>query len=48
VGTDAGREALERNLAHHVPAAEAAVTGDSTAAAAVEAAEELIEAGGDT
>jgi oligopeptide/dipeptide ABC transporter ATP-binding protein len=36
VGTDAGREALERNLAHHVPAAEAAVTGDSAAAAQVE------------
>ncbi len=36
VGTDAGREALERNLAHHVPAAEAAVTGDSAAAAHVE------------
>jgi peptide/nickel transport system ATP-binding protein len=39
VGTDAGREALERNLAHHVPAAEAAVTGDSAAAAQVEVAE---------
>ncbi len=26
VGTEAGREALERNLAHHVPAADAAVT----------------------
>ncbi len=37
VGTEAGREALERNLAHHVPAAEAAVTGDSAAAAQVEA-----------
>ena len=36
VGTDAGREALERNLAHHVPAAEAAVTGDSHLAALVE------------
>jgi oligopeptide/dipeptide ABC transporter ATP-binding protein len=36
VGTEAGRDALERNLAHHVPAAEAAVTGDSAAAAAVE------------
>ena len=36
VGTDAGREALERNLAHHVPAAEAAVTGDSAAAGRVE------------
>ncbi len=36
VGTAAGREALERNLAHHVPAAEAAVTGDSAAAAHVE------------
>jgi peptide/nickel transport system ATP-binding protein len=36
VGTEAGREALERNLAHHVPAAEAAVTGDSAAAAHVE------------
>ena len=28
VGTDAGREALERNLADHVPQAEAAVTGE--------------------
>jgi peptide/nickel transport system ATP-binding protein len=28
VGTDAGREALERNLAAHVPQAEAAVTGE--------------------
>jgi peptide/nickel transport system ATP-binding protein len=36
VGTDAGREALERNLAHHVPAAEAAVTGDTAAAALVD------------
>jgi peptide/nickel transport system ATP-binding protein len=47
VGTDAGREALERNLAHHVPAAEAAVTGDSAAAAAVEAVAELVDAGGE-
>jgi peptide/nickel transport system ATP-binding protein len=39
VGTDEGREALERNLAHHVPAAEAAVTGDSAAAAQVEVGE---------
>jgi peptide/nickel transport system ATP-binding protein len=36
VGTEAGRDALARNLAHHVPAAEAAVTGDSIAAAHVE------------
>ena len=36
VGTEAGRDALARNLAHHVPAAEAAVTGDSVAAAQVE------------
>ena len=36
VGTDAGREALERNLARHTPAAEAAATGDTAAAAAVE------------
>ncbi len=36
VGTEAGRDALARNLAHHVPAAEAAVTGDSAAAAHVE------------
>jgi peptide/nickel transport system ATP-binding protein len=28
VGTDAGRDALERNLAAHLPQAEAAVTGD--------------------
>ncbi|MGH9085979.1 MAG: ABC transporter ATP-binding protein [Acidimicrobiales bacterium] len=47
VGTEAGREALERNLAHHVPAAEAAVTGDSAAAAAVEDAGLLIDAGGE-
>jgi len=39
VGTEAGREALERNLAHHVPAAEAAVTGDSHAAGLVDTAE---------
>ena len=38
VGTAAGRDALARNLAHHVPAAEAAVTGDSAAAAHVDAA----------
>jgi peptide/nickel transport system ATP-binding protein len=31
VGTDAGREALERNLAAHVPQAEAAVTGEVSA-----------------
>jgi peptide/nickel transport system ATP-binding protein len=49
VGTDAGREALERNLAHHVPAAEAAVTGDSHAAAQVdELVEVAADAGGDT
>ncbi len=47
VGTEAGREALERNLAHHVPAAEAAVTGD--AALAEKAADgALVDAGGDT
>ena len=38
VGTEAGREALERNLARHDPAAEAAVAGDAVAAAMVEAA----------
>src|SRR5262245_15214869 len=38
VGTDAGREALERNLAAHVPQAEAAVAGDSVLAAKLEAA----------
>jgi peptide/nickel transport system ATP-binding protein len=43
VGTDAGREALERNLAHHVPAAEAAVTGDATIAEQVELAGDLAE-----
>jgi peptide/nickel transport system ATP-binding protein len=37
VGTDAGREALERNLAAHVPQAELAVTGDVTKVAEVEA-----------
>jgi peptide/nickel transport system ATP-binding protein len=40
VGTEAGRDALERNLAHHDPAAEAAVTGDARAAAAVDTVEE--------
>ncbi len=44
VGTEAGREALARNLAHHVPAAEAAVTGDSAAAARVELAPQLVNA----
>ncbi|MFP5256823.1 MAG: ABC transporter ATP-binding protein [Acidimicrobiia bacterium] len=38
VGTPAGQEALERNLAAHVPAAEAAVTGDSHAAGLVDTA----------
>jgi peptide/nickel transport system ATP-binding protein len=38
VGTDAGREALERNLAAHVPQAEAAVAGDSVLAAKIETA----------
>jgi peptide/nickel transport system ATP-binding protein len=37
VGTPAGREALERNLAAHLPQAEAAVTGDSVLAAKIEA-----------
>ncbi|MEX2292543.1 MAG: ABC transporter ATP-binding protein [Acidimicrobiales bacterium] len=36
VGSAAGLEALERNLAEHNPAAEAAATGDAAAAAAVE------------
>ncbi len=44
VGTDAGREALERNLSAHVPAAKAAVTGDTAAAEQVEERQELIEA----
>jgi peptide/nickel transport system ATP-binding protein len=48
VGTEAGREALERNLAHHVPAAEAAVTGDSAAAAKVESSMLVdVDSGGD-
>jgi peptide/nickel transport system ATP-binding protein len=38
VGTAAGQEALARNLADHVPAAEAAVTGDSHAAGLVDTA----------
>ncbi|HEY8527230.1 MAG TPA: ABC transporter ATP-binding protein [Acidimicrobiales bacterium] len=38
VGTDEAREALERNLAAHVPQAELAVSGDMTRAAEVEAA----------
>jgi oligopeptide/dipeptide ABC transporter ATP-binding protein len=37
VGTDRGREALERNLAAHVPQAELAVSGDMSKAASVEA-----------
>ncbi|HEX4867347.1 MAG TPA: ABC transporter ATP-binding protein [Acidimicrobiales bacterium] len=44
VGTSAGQEALERNLAQHLPAAEAAVTGDSHAAGLVEA---VSDTGGD-
>jgi peptide/nickel transport system ATP-binding protein len=36
VGTDAGRDALERNLAAHVPQAEAAVTGDAVLAERIE------------
>jgi len=36
VGTDKGREALERNLAAHVPQAELAVTGDMSKASGVE------------
>ena len=43
VGTEAGREALERNLAHHVPTAEAAITGDVAAVALVETGN-LVEA----
>lgn len=37
VGSDAGREALAHNLAEHVPAARAAVSGDTAAAAEVDA-----------
>ena len=44
VGTDLGRDALERNLRAGVPAAKAAVTGDSAAAEAVEEQQELVEA----
>jgi peptide/nickel transport system ATP-binding protein len=47
VGTEAGREALARNLAHHVPAAEAATTGDSAAAAHVDDQVALLDAGGE-
>jgi peptide/nickel transport system ATP-binding protein len=36
VGTDAGKEALERNLAAHVPQAELALTGDVTKVAEIE------------
>jgi peptide/nickel transport system ATP-binding protein len=36
VGTPEGKEALERNLAAHLPQAEAAVAGDAVAAAKVE------------
>ena len=43
VGTDLGRDALERNLAAGVPAAKAAVTGDAAAAEAVEEQQERIE-----
>jgi peptide/nickel transport system ATP-binding protein len=46
VGTDAGREALERNLAHHVTSAEAAATGDAALAGSLETSE-LIDAGGE-
>jgi len=38
VGTDAGREALERNLAAHLPQTEAALTGDSVLASKIETA----------
>jgi peptide/nickel transport system ATP-binding protein len=38
VGTDAGREALERNLAAHLPQAEAAVAGDAVLASKIETA----------
>jgi hypothetical protein len=38
VGTDAGREALERNLAAHLPQAEAAVAGDAALAGRIEIA----------
>jgi peptide/nickel transport system ATP-binding protein len=44
VGTDAGKEALERNLAAHVPQAEAAVAGDSVLASKIETAIEVSEA----
>jgi oligopeptide/dipeptide ABC transporter ATP-binding protein len=44
VGTDAGREALERNLAAHVPQAELAVSGDMSKAAEVEAVVEAASA----
>ena len=44
VGTDAGREALERNLAHHLPSAEAAVSGDPTLTEQVESTA-LVDAG---
>ena len=46
VGTEAGRDALEANLAQHVPAAEAAVRGDSHAAGLVDAQVDLDTAGG--
>ncbi|CAN5152055.1 ABC transporter ATP-binding protein [soil metagenome] len=39
VGTPGGQRALERNLAAHLPQAEAAVTGDAARAGLVEAAE---------
>ena len=47
VGTDEGRQALERNLAAHVPQAELAVSGDMSKAAEVEAVVEAaaVEAG---
>ena len=44
VGTDLGRDALERNLSAGVPAARAAVTGDAAAAEIVEEQQELVEA----
>ncbi len=43
VGTEQGREALERNLAAHVPQAELAVSGDMSKAAEVEAVVETAD-----
>ncbi len=43
VGSEEGKDALARNLANHVPAAEAAIRGDSAAAEVVEELQDAAE-----